>query len=147
MFCAHCPDWSILEKYLKRAHPLEMRRSGPVVRPRIDDHNLANYWGNFKTVRARSEPGRLCYFAVQPAPPGGPSIHDEQRRARRRRGAMRGVAKVRDLVAHPGRELELAPVAQLALELALQHVEHVAAVAPVIGEVAGRILHPPHREI
>src|SRR3954470_22608015 len=77
----------------------------------------------------------------------GRSIDDKQRRPRRRRGPMRGVAEIRDLVAHPRRELELAAVAQLAVELALQHVQYVAAVAPMVGEIARRIFDHPHPEI
>src|SRR3954452_8984591 len=77
----------------------------------------------------------------------GRSIDDKQRRPRRGRGPVRGVAEIRDLVAHPRRELELAAVAQLAVELALQHVEHVAAVAPMVGEIARRILDHPNPEI
>src|SRR6266568_2934418 len=68
-----------------------------------------------------------------------PSVHDEKCRADSRRGAMGGIAKIRDLVAHPRRELEFAPVAQLAVEFAREHVEHVAAVAPMVGEIARRI--------
>src|SRR6476660_9042604 len=124
---------------------MEMRRSGPVVRPRIDVHNLAIFWGNFKAPRARGEPGELCYFALHTAVV--PSVHDEKSSTHRRRRAMRGIAKVRHLVAHPRRELELAPVAQLAVELAREHVQHVAAIAPVIGEIARRILDNPHPEI
>jgi len=62
------PDWSILEKYLKRARPLEMRRRGPVVRPRIDVHNLAIFWGNFKAARPDSESRDICYFALHTGP-------------------------------------------------------------------------------
>src|SRR3954467_6115363 len=77
----------------------------------------------------------------------GRSIDDKQRRPRRRRGPVRGVAEIRDLVAHSRRELELAAVAQLAVELTLQHVQHVAAVAPMVGEIARRIFDHPHPEI
>ena len=48
---------------------------------------------------------------------------------------MRGVAEVRDLLAHARRKLELAAVAQFDIEFTLDDVEHVAPVAPVIGEV------------
>ena len=60
---------------------------------------------------------------------------------------MRGVAEIRDLIAHPRLELEFAPVAQFAIEFAFQHVEHMSAVAPVIGEVTRRILHHPHPQV
>src|SRR5262249_47682642 len=36
IFTSHRPDWSILEKSLKRARPSGTRRSGPVVWPMID---------------------------------------------------------------------------------------------------------------
>jgi hypothetical protein len=60
-----------LEKYLKRARPLKMRRSGPVVRPRIDVHNLAIFWGDFKAARADSELTAIFYFALHTALPEG----------------------------------------------------------------------------
>ena len=36
---------------------------------------------------------------------------------------------------------------QFGVEFALQHIEHVAAVAPVVGEIARRILHHPDPQI
>jgi hypothetical protein len=58
-----------------------------------------------------------------------------------------GVAEVRHLIAHAGQQLEAAAVAQFGVEFAFQHVEHVAAVAPVIGEIAGRVLDHPDAQI
>ena len=76
-----------------------------------------------------------------------PSIHDEQLRACLRRRPMRGVAEIRHLIAHARQQLEGAAVAQFGIEFALEHVEHVAAVAPVIGEVARRILDHPDPQV
>jgi hypothetical protein len=56
--------------------------------------------------------------------------------ARRRRGRS-----------HARLEPEGAAVAQFGVEFALQHIEHVAAIAPVIREIAGRIFDLPHPEI
>jgi hypothetical protein len=53
---------------------------------------------------------------------------------------MRRIAEVGNLVAHAGGKNGSPPVAQLALQLAGQDVDHVPAVAPVIGQVAGRVL-------
>src|SRR6478672_10413472 len=60
---------------------------------------------------------------------------------------MRRVAEIRHLIAHAWLERERAPVAQLGVEFAFEHIEHVAAVAPVIGEVARRILDHAYAEI
>src|SRR5215216_7536784 len=75
------------------------------------------------------------------------SIHDEQFRAGLRRRPMRGVAEIRDLIAHARLEPERAAIAQLGVELAFQHVEHMPAVAPMIGEIARRIFDHPHAQI
>src|SRR5215204_4067077 len=80
-------------------------------------------------------------------PPYEISIHNKQLRPRLRRRPVRGVAEIRDLIAHSRRELERAPVAQFGVELTFQYVEHMAAVTPVIGEIARRILHHPHPQI
>src|SRR5271155_3776822 len=53
---------------------------------------------------------------------------------------MRGMAKIRHLVAHARPQREAAAVAQFCDEFAFQHVEHVSAVAPVIGEISGCVL-------
>jgi hypothetical protein len=44
-----------------------------------------------------------------------------------------------DTLAHAWLEREPAPIAQFGFEFAFEHVEHVPAVAPVIGEIAGRM--------
>src|SRR5262249_36898491 len=53
--------------------------------------------------------------------------------------AMRAIA-VGDDVALAGACRERAAVAELGHELALEHVDHVAALAPVVGDVPGRVL-------
>ena len=53
---------------------------------------------------------------------------------------MCGVAEVRHLVAHARLQSESAAVAQFGVELAFHKVEHVAPVAPVIGQIARRVL-------
>ncbi|KQV56192.1 hypothetical protein ASC62_20085 [Caulobacter sp. Root342] len=53
---------------------------------------------------------------------------------------MGGVAEVGDVIAHAGRQGGRATILQLAGQFAFQHEDHVAAVAPVIGQVAGRIV-------
>ena len=53
---------------------------------------------------------------------------------------MRRIAEIRHLIAHARLQREPAPIAQFSLEFAFEHIEHVTSVAPVIGEVARRIL-------
>src|ERR1700722_1492360 len=60
---------------------------------------------------------------------------------------MGGVAKVGNLVAHARLERECAAVTQFGVELAFQHVEHVAPVAPVIGQIARCVLHYPNTQV
>src|SRR5665213_2476210 len=60
---------------------------------------------------------------------------------------MRGIAVVGDLIAHAGQKPERPAVAQFGVEFTLQHVKHVAAIAPVVREIAGRIFDMPHPEI
>src|SRR5579871_2214742 len=60
---------------------------------------------------------------------------------------MRCVAEVGDLVAHARREHEAAPVLQFALELAFQDIKHMAAIAPMIGEISGRIFDVPDPDV
>src|SRR5579872_3836389 len=53
---------------------------------------------------------------------------------------MRGIAEIRHLIAHAGSQRKTAAIAQFSVKLALQHIEHVAAITPVIGEIACRVL-------
>jgi hypothetical protein len=53
---------------------------------------------------------------------------------------VRGVAVIGHRVAHARRQLEGAAVAELRVELSFEHVEHVTAIAPVVGAIAGRVL-------
>src|SRR5947209_3538327 len=77
----------------------------------------------------------------------GESVHNEQLGARAGRGAVGGVAEIGDLVAHAGLEVEGAPVPQLGVELALQNIENMPAVTPVIREIARRILDHSHANV
>jgi hypothetical protein len=60
--------------------------------------------------------------------------------ARLSRRPVGGIAEVRHLEAHSGGELERAAIAQLAVQFALKDKEDVAAIAPVVRQVAGRVL-------
>src|SRR5688572_25009632 len=75
-----------------------------------------------------------------------PSVDDEQPGAA---GAGRAVwiCAVGDLVAAPGGEPVGPAVAELGDELTLEHEQHVAALAPVVGDVAWRVLHHPYAHL
>jgi hypothetical protein len=47
----------------------------------------------------------------------------------------------------PGLRVKVAAVTQLGIEFAFQHVKHVAAVAPMIGQIAGRVLDHPNPQL
>ena len=66
-------------------------------------------------------------------------VDDKELGTDRGRRAMRRVAVIRDLIAHPGLEPKSAAVAQFAIEFTFKHVQHVPAVAPMVGMIAGRI--------
>jgi hypothetical protein len=51
------------------------------------------------------------------------------------------------MIAHARRQVELAPVTKLRDELALKNEENVAAFAPMVGEVAGRIFDMTNPDI
>src|SRR5579872_402026 len=53
---------------------------------------------------------------------------------------MRGIAEIRHLIAHAGSQRKTAAIAQFSVQFALQHIKHVAAITPVIGEIACRVL-------
>src|ERR1051325_4346864 len=61
--------------------------------------------------------------------------------------AVRCVAVVRDLVAHPRQQLESAPVAEFGIEFAFEYVEDVAEIAPMIRQVAGAVFHLTNPQI
>src|SRR6516165_12236399 len=86
-------------------------------------------------------------IVTRPLPRAAGSIDNEQLGPGPGRGAMRRIAVIGDLVAHAGHELDLAPVSQLRLELALDHEQDVAAITPVIGEIAGRVIDAAHPDI
>src|SRR5215471_16486635 len=67
------------------------------------------------------------------------SVDNEQTGARPRGRAVR-LVRVGNLVAHPRPQHEAPPVLELRLELPLQHEEHVALPAPVVGQVPRRVL-------
>ena len=54
---------------------------------------------------------------------------------------------VGDLVALALLQLDCAAVGQLGRQRALEHQQDVALLAPVIGEVAGRVLDDPHADV
>lgn len=51
-----------------------------------------------------------------------------------------GFSPIRDLIAHPGAELEPTAIAKLGLESALETEENVSFLAPMVGAVARRVL-------
>src|SRR5829696_6732505 len=69
-------------------------------------------------------------------------VDDEEAGAVRGPRSVRFLA-VRDLVAHPGLEDDDAAVLQLGVDLALEAEHDVSLLAPVIGDVAGRVLDHP----
>src|SRR5690242_14636518 len=74
------------------------------------------------------------------------SIHDEEPSPRRRRRAVRR-RPVRHLVAHPGGEREAPPIGELGAELALETEDDMALLAPMIRDVARRVLHHAHPHV
>src|SRR5580658_8339777 len=60
---------------------------------------------------------------------------------------MRGIAEIRNLIAHVWPKRETTAVAQFGYELAFQHIQHVAAIAPMIGEIIWRILDHPDAHV
>ena len=75
------------------------------------------------------------------------SINDKKSCARLGAGAMRRIAKIRDLIADTRPQDECPAILEFRDQLAFQHQQHMAAVAPVIGHVAGRVVHHAHAEI
>ena len=57
------------------------------------------------------------------------------------------VAKIGHLIAHACAEVERPPILQLRLHLALNHVENVTSIAPMIGEIAGRIFDSSNSDV
>src|SRR5882724_1180446 len=74
------------------------------------------------------------------------SVHNEQPCALVGVRAMLAVV-VGHLIAHAGRQLERAPVLQVGDELAIDAEDDVALAAPVIGDVARRIVDEPHADL
>src|SRR5882757_2217055 len=74
------------------------------------------------------------------------SVHDEEFGAHGRLGAMGEVA-VGHLVALAGLQHHRAPVGQLGVQLAFQHQQDMALLAPMVGEVARRVLDDAHADI
>ena len=70
-------------------------------------------------------------------------VDNEEARSGFGRRAVR-LGTVRDLIAGSGRQGHFAAVLELGVQHALQHVEDMALRAPVIGQIAGRILDDPH---
>src|SRR5256885_16653432 len=75
-----------------------------------------------------------------------PSVHNEQPRALVGVRAMLAVV-VGHLIAHAGRKLERAPVLQVGDEFAIDAEDDVTLAAPVIRDVARRIVNEPHADI
>src|SRR5205085_5631530 len=74
------------------------------------------------------------------------SVHNEQPRALVGVRAMLAVV-VSYLIAHAGRKLERSPVFQVGDELAIDAEDDVALAAPVISDVARRIVDQPHADL
>jgi len=73
------------------------------------------------------------------------SINDEELRAGLGRGAMR-FCPVRHLVADARCQDEFPAIGQLGVQFALEAQQDVSLLAPVIGQVAGAVLHHAHAE-
>src|SRR5688572_12462969 len=87
------------------------------------------------------EPGLIRGDAVH-----GASIHNEEARARSgRRAVRRGV--VRDLVAHARGQLVGGAIRELGIEFALEAEQEMSLRAPVIGEIAGGVIHHAHAHV
>ena len=71
--------------------------------------------------------------------PSRRSIHDKQPRARRRARAMR-IGAIGDLIAHAGLEHERASVLELGRQFAVDAKQDVPLAAPVVGDIARRIV-------
>jgi len=56
---------------------------------------------------------------------------------------VRRIAEIGNLIAHARRQGEAAAVLQLRFQFALQHIEDMAAVAPMIRQIAGAVFHHP----
>src|SRR5262245_41367598 len=74
------------------------------------------------------------------------SVHDEEFGAAFGARAMGEIA-VGHLIALAGLQHHGAAVGQLGVKLAFQHQEHVALLAPVVGEIARRVLDHAHADI
>jgi hypothetical protein len=74
------------------------------------------------------------------------SVHDIERGAQRSRRAM-SLSVVRDVVGHPRAQNDLSAVFQFRVQFASIAQQEVAFVAPMIGAVAGGILHHAHANI
>src|SRR5437868_12833319 len=74
------------------------------------------------------------------------SVHNEQPRTLVGVRAMLAVV-VGHLIAHAGRKLERAPVLQVGDEFAIDAEDDVALGAPVIGDVARRIIDEPDADL
>src|SRR5262245_43553659 len=74
------------------------------------------------------------------------SVHDEKLGARRGARAMGEVA-VGHLVALAGLQDDGATIRQLGVQFAVQHQEHMALLAPMVGQIAGRVFHHAHADV
>ena len=60
---------------------------------------------------------------------------------------MRRVAEVGDLVADALRQHEAAAVLQFGMQFAFQHVEHMTAIAPVVGQVTRTVFDYAYAQV
>src|SRR5882757_7770474 len=74
------------------------------------------------------------------------SVHNEQPRALVGVRAMLAVV-VSNLIAHARRKLERAPVLQIRHQFAVDAEDDVPLGAPVVGDVARRIVHQPYADV
>src|SRR5205807_4007735 len=75
------------------------------------------------------------------------SIDDEEFGAGLRRRAMRRIAAFGDLVTHPRPQLERSAITKFGIEFAVDDIQHMAEVAPVIRHIAGAVFDQPHAQI
>src|SRR5262245_4144729 len=74
------------------------------------------------------------------------SVHDEEPGARFGARAMGEIA-VSHLVTLAGFQGDGATVGQLGVQLAFQHQEHVSLLAPMVGQISGRVFHHAHADV
>ena len=57
------------------------------------------------------------------------------------------IAAFGDLVTHPGPQLECSAIAKFGIEFAVDDIQHMAEVAPVIRQITGAVFDQAHAQI